>query len=45
MVGMQIGIATMENSVVVSLKSEIDLPYDQDITPLDIYSKDFMLLQ
>ena len=40
MVGMQIGAATLENSVEVPRKLKIDLPYDPAIALLGIYPRD-----
>ena len=40
LVGMQIGAATLENSVDVPQKLKIDLPYDPAIALLGIYSRD-----
>ena len=40
LVGLQIGTATMENSMEVPQKLRIDLPYDPAIPLLGIYPKD-----
>ena len=40
LVGMQTSIATMENSVEISLKLEIELPYDPAIPLLCIHTKE-----
>ena len=40
LVGIQVGAATMENSVEVPQKIKKERPYDPEITVLGIYSKD-----
>ena len=40
LVGMQVGTATLENSMEVPQKLQIELPYDPAIALLGIYSKD-----
>ena len=40
LVGMQVGTATLENSVEVPQKLKIELPYDPAIALLGIYPKD-----
>ena len=40
LVGMQTSTATMENSVEIPLKLEIELPYDPAITLLGIHTKE-----
>ena len=40
LMGMQTGAATLENSMEVPQKLEIELPYDPAITLLGIYPKD-----
>ena len=37
LVGMEIGAATVENIMEVSKKTKIELPYDPEISFLDIY--------
>ena len=43
LVGMQIDTTTMENSVEMSLKLGIKLPYDPTIPLLDIYPKETII--
>ena len=40
LVGMQTSTATMENSVEIPYKLEIELPYDPEIPLLDIHTKE-----
>ena len=45
LVGMQVGTATLENSVDVLKKLKIELPYDPAIALLDIYPNDTDVLK